>query len=144
MRLEKMPLIMPNVVKLSMELTEDSIDSGFDKMRNIEFQENVYNVAAVIFKLSELDKDKSVRKVEFYMPISEIPENFPYETIKVFEINNTIVLRQADLEDNLEEARKKIANYALKKYNCELSDEMYCVNYDIYNETLIDVYIPMI
>lgn len=143
MRLEKMPLIMPNVVTQTMNLTEDTIDFGFDKMRSIEFKENIYNVAAIIFKLSELDKGNSRRKIEFYMPISEIPENFSYETIKIFEVDNTIVLRQADLEDSLEDARRKIENYALEKYNSELCDEMYCVNYDIYNETLIDVYIPM-
>lgn len=143
MRLEKMPLIMPNVVTQTMDLTEDTIDFGFDKMRSIEFEENIYNVAAIIFKLSELDKGNSRRKIEFYMPISEIPDNFSYETIKVFEVDNTIVLRQADLEDSLEDARRKIENYALEKYNSELCDEMYCVNYDIYNETLIDVYIPM-
>lgn len=143
MRLEKMPLIMPNVVTQTMDLTEDTIDFGFDKMRSIEFEENIYNVTAIIFKLSELDKGNSRRKIEFYMPISEIPDNFSYETIKVFEVDNTIVLRQADLEDSLEDARRKIENYALEKYNSELCDEMYCVNYDIYNETLIDVYIPM-
>ncbi|MGX7263796.1 hypothetical protein [Enterococcus crotali] len=143
MRLEKMPLIMPNVVRQSMNLSKTDFDKGFEKMHSIEAQENVYNIDIMIFKLSESDKDNTVRNIEFYMPISEIPENFPYETIKVFEIDNTIVLRQADLEDNLEEARRKIADYALEEYNSELCDEMYCVNYDIYNETLIDVYIPM-
>lgn len=143
MRLEKMPLIMPNVVRQSMNLSKTDFDKGFEKMYSIEARENVYNIDIMIFKLSESDKDNTIRNIEFYMPISEIPENFPYETIKVFEIDNTIVLRQADLEDNLEEARRKIADYALEEYNSELCDEMYCVNYDIYNETLIDVYIPM-
>lgn len=143
MRLEKTKLLIPTVVHYTMNLSEGNFDEGFAKMRSIEFQEEVYTQSAIVFKLSELDRNQKTRKVDFYMIISDIPENFPYKTIKLLELKNTIVLRQADLEDNLDEARKKIANFALNKYGKELSDEMYCVNYEIYNETLIDLYIPM-
>lgn len=143
MRLEKTNLLMPNVVHYTMDLAKENFDDGFEKMRSIEFQEEVYSQSALAFMLSESDKDQKTRKVEFYMFLSDIPDNFPYKTTKLLELKNAIVLRQADLEDNLEEARKKIEAFALDRYGKGVSDEMYCLNYDIYNELLVDVYIPM-
>lgn len=143
MRIEKMSLIAPNVVIQTMDLAEEEFSLGFEKMRSIEFKENVYSDSSLIFKLSEKDRGKKTRTVDFYMTISEIPDNFSYDTSKLLQIDDTIVLRQADLEDNLEEARKKIADFALERYGKELADETYCVQYNIYNEPLLEVYIPM-
>lgn len=143
MRLEKMSLVTPNVVIQTMDLAEEEFYLGLEKMRSIEFKENVYNDSSIIFKLSEKDKDKEIRTVEFYMTISEIPDKFPYETVNLLQVDNTILLRQADLEEGLEAARKKIATFALARYGKELEDDTYCVQYNIYNEPLLEVYIPM-
>lgn len=143
MKFEKIPLIMPNVVKLNMQLSEDQFQQGFDKMRSIEYEQNVYRIAPLFYKISEKDRHKDVRDIVFYMPISEIPSDFPYDTVELFKIDNCIEMRQADLEPNLTTVRQKITEYAKEQYDAELSSDMYCIYVDLYNEVLIDVYIPM-
>ncbi|MCA5014310.1 MULTISPECIES: hypothetical protein [unclassified Enterococcus] len=144
MKFEKIPLIMPNLVKLNLSLNENDLHQGFDKLRSIEYEENVYRNGPLFYKISEDDKNNPVRNIEFYMPISEIPENFPYETIELLKIDDSIEMRQADLEPNLTTVREKIAMYAQETYARKLGSEMYCVYIDLYNEVLIDVYIPMV
>lgn len=143
MRLEKIDLLIPNVVHCNMELEEGNFDKGFEKMRNIEYQEQIYSNSVIAFKLLESDKNQKKRNVEFLMSISDIPPNFSYKTTKLLKIKNTVVLRQADLEKNLQEVRTEIEAYAQAVYGKGLGNEMYCLRYNIYNESLLDVYIPM-
>lgn len=135
---------MPAVVKVPMQLTEENFQQGFEKMRSIEYEEDLYRVGPLFYRLSTEDSKQETRKVDFYMPISEVPQKFPYEVLSSLEIKDTILLRQADLEPTLEDARNKAAEYAEENYQKQLGPEMYCVCIDLYDEIFIDVYIPTV
>ena len=52
------------------------------------------------------------------------------------------MLRQADQETDINEAEKKLRQYALKQ-NIVLDDTVFCVLLDVYGEYIIDLYIPI-
>ena len=77
-----------------------------------------------------------MRKTHSQTVASESAEGIPAEAA-VEDIQE-----QADQETDINEAEKKLRQYALKQ-NIVLDDTVFCVLLDVYGEYIIDLYIPI-
>jgi hypothetical protein len=144
MRIEKTDLIVNNVLSIQMDLSEEDVYKGFAELEVITYQENIYKVGSVIYSMSEMDKNENTRALTFYTSVSSKPENIHYEFNEMMTIENTLLMRQADQEENLTAVRTKLSKIAKDEFGKTLADKTYCVCWDIYGEMIIDVYIEMI
>lgn len=142
MRIEKTKLMINNALSIQMNLSEIDVYKGFAELEAITYQENIYKVGPVIYSMSETDNNN--KELTFYTSVSSKPENQHYKFNEMLTIENTLLMRQADQEDNLTKVRKKLLKIAKDEFDKTLADTTYCVCWDIYGEMMIDVYIEMV
>lgn len=144
MRIEKTELVINNVLSIQMNLSADDVYKGFAELEIITYQENIYKVGSVIYSMSEADKNNNNRELTFYTSVNSKPENLHYKFNEMMTIENTLLMRQADQEDNLTDVRTKLSKIAKDEFGKTLADKTYCVCWDIYGDMMIDVYIEMV
>lgn len=126
------------------QLKEDWLEAFF-MMEDTTLGRGIYKDGPVFFSVApEMNEDK-FGHFTYYLPMNESIELIDEEHFRVvdnFSIESALVLRQADEMLDFQTAYQKVKDYAVE-HSIELEDTYYCVLVEVYNEYMIDLYVPM-
>jgi len=113
-------------------------------MKDFPLAEGVYQNGPVFFSVQpEVGEDK-FGSFTYYLPINEevkLSSNDNFTYLEHFELEDALVLRQADQETDFQTAYEKLKGYA-EKENIPLEDTFYVVMLEVYDDYIIDLYVP--
>ncbi|NCG67879.1 hypothetical protein GWJ21_07915 [Bacillus coagulans] len=145
MKIEKRPLLFDNVlVYETTQLKEDWTES-YLMMEGLPLLENVYQNGPVFFSVAPVEGEEKFGHFTFYLPINlpvQTNNEKPVHFQERFELNNALCLRQADEELDFYAAYEKVKKYA-EKENIKLKDIYYIVLLEVFDDVLIDLYVPI-
>ncbi|ALF10463.1 hypothetical protein [Parageobacillus thermoglucosidasius] len=114
-------------------------------MEDFTLTHGIYKNGPVFFSVSEESSDDASAHFTYYLPINE-PVQLTDETHFRFQrklhIKKALVLRQADEELDFQTAYKKLKDYAVN-HQILLENTYYCVLLEVYDDYLIDLYVPI-
>ncbi len=126
------------------QLKKDWLEPYF-LMEDFTLTQDIYKNGPVFFSVSEESSDDLYAHFTYYLPINE-PVRLADETHFRFQrklhIEKALVLRQADEELDFQTAYKKLKDYAVT-HHIPLEDTYYCVLLEVYDDYLIDLYVPI-
>ncbi|WP_366249419.1 DUF5085 family protein [Terribacillus aidingensis] len=145
MNLEIKQLYFTNVLIYKNTMLREDWQDGVVIMENFILNEDIYRNGPVFFSVKSVDNEPKYGQFEYYLPVNEWVEleghpKFRFES--EIEIGEALVLRQASEEMDFQTAYSKITEYADLK-GIELEDSFYCFLLEVYEDIIIDVYVPI-
>lgn len=145
MKIEIRPLAFDHLITLETKRLKSEWQEPYYEMEEFILNEELYKNGPVFFSFNKDGEAEGQGLFTFYLPISgpaELKEESEFGYLGQFRLEQALVLRQADQETDINEAEKKLRQYALKQ-NIVLDDTVFCVLLDVYGEYIIDLYIPI-
>ncbi|MBP2099103.1 DUF5085 family protein [Enterococcus rivorum] len=145
MKIEKRPLYMKNLISFTKEIHPSDWEKGLTTLEVLELEDGLYQTGPLFFSIKDVP-DNEEKAFTFYMPINWTTEFPPELTTVAFidelSIDEAVLLRQADNEDNFLSARKLIDKYA-EEEQLILDEETFVVCIEAYGEYILDIYVPI-
>src|SRR5699024_163162 len=119
--------------------------SGVFMMEEVPLALDVYKNGPIFFSVRPEKNEEKFGHFTYYLPLNEevtLEDETYFQYQEKFEVKDALVLRQADQTVNFQAAHEKVINYA-KKNNIELEETFYCVLIEVYNDLIIDLYVPI-
>lgn len=115
-------------------------------LRNAVIKNNLYATGPTIYQVTNLNTEANEADFTFCLPVNEpvvMPENDKYSFDAVWHIPDGLLLRHADLEDDLEDS------YGLMRACAEangilLQEPFYNIYLDVYGDGVIDIFAPIL
>jgi effector-binding domain-containing protein len=117
------------------------------ELRNSVIKNGLYGTGPIIYQVSQQEDDAEEAEYIFHLPVSELiemPDNDKYSFNELWEFEDGLVLRHAEMDEDIEES------YALLRASAEafelvLQAPFYNIYLDVYgDEGIIDIYAPII
>ncbi|NBJ70445.1 MULTISPECIES: hypothetical protein [Clostridia] len=145
MQFETRSLIFDNLLVYETRQLRKNWQQGLFIMEDFILAEGIYQNGPIFFSVSPEKNEDKFGKFTYYLPISE-PVRLSDETDFFFQeqlyIKEALVLRQADQATDFHAAYKRVQEYA-HQHDVPLEDTFYCVLLEVYDEVIIDLYIPL-
>ncbi|MFC0232611.1 hypothetical protein ACFFIF_01230 [Vagococcus entomophilus] len=145
MKIDRSPLIMQNLIRFQAIMKEDEWEQGFELLKNLEYAEGVYQNGPTLFSMEKRENEPEFKKFEFFMPVN-VPlqgnENAQIDFVDELVIPDAMMMRHADSEPNLSYVQDMLEQEA-KKIGVVVEKKAYCICLDVFNEVMIDVYMPI-
>ncbi|SDC84634.1 protein of unknown function [Terribacillus halophilus] len=145
MTIETKELYFSNVLIYKNIMLKEDWQDGVVVMENFTLSEDIYRNGPVFFSVKSVDNEPKFGQFEYFLPINERVElekhpNFRFEP--EYEVGEALVLRQASEEIDFQTAYSKVKDYADSE-GIELEDTYYCFLLEVYEDIIIDVYVPI-
>ena len=144
MKINRQPFHMEHLVTYTDTCKIDDWDEGILNLESIVLDEGLYQTAPIFFTISDQVGEPEYKTFEYFMPISWRAEfqSDLVNYVEVFELPDTLVLRQADQMDSLDDALKQLESYA-KNNNLILGKNKVCLCTELYGEYIIDLFVEI-
>ncbi|MFP7168910.1 DUF5085 family protein [Terribacillus sp. 7520-G] len=145
MTIEAKQLYFSNVLIYKNTMLREDWQEGVVIMENFTLNEDIYRNGPVFFSVKPVENEPKFGLFEYFLPINEWVEleehpNFRFEP--EFKVEEALVLRQASEELDFQTAYTKVKDYAISA-GIELEDTYYCFLLEVYEDIIIDVYVPI-
>ncbi|PAE16576.1 hypothetical protein CHH91_07900 [Virgibacillus sp. 7505] len=145
MNVETKELYFSNVLIYENIMLREDWQEGVVILENFTLSEDIYRNGPVFFSVKSVDNEPKFGQFKYYLPINERAEfekhpNFRF--VPEYEVGKALVLRQASEEIDFQTAYSKVKDYANSK-GIELEDIYYCFLLEVYEDIIIDVYVPI-
>jgi len=143
--IEAKQLYFSNVLIYKNTMLREDWQEGVVIMENFTLNEDIYRNGPVFFSVKPVENEPKFGLFEYFLPINEWVEleehpNFRFEP--EFKVEEALVLRQASEELDFQTAYTKVKDYAISA-GIELEDTYYCFLLEVYEDIIIDVYVPI-
>lgn len=145
MKLEIKHLYFTNVLVYKNTMLREDWQDGVVVMENFILNEDIYRNGPIFFSVKSLENEPKFGEFQYFLPINEwveLEEHPKFRFEPEFEIEEALVLRQASEEIDFQVAYSKIVEYADLE-GIELEDTFYCFLLEVYEDIIIDVYVPI-
>ncbi|MFA9559947.1 DUF5085 family protein [Evansella sp. AB-rgal1] len=115
------------------------------EIRNAIIKNGLYATGPVVYKMSNYDERTNEADFFFYIPVNhpvELKENEQFAFMGLWEFTDTLLVRHADLDEDLDESYNILLECA-DAYHLTLIDSFYHVYLDVYGDGVIDVFVPV-
>ena len=102
-------------------------------------------MALCFFSVAPEERGEEHGHFTYYLPINEavrLSDETDFRYLDRFQIERALVLRQANEEIDFSAAHQKLKRYATEN-NIEIEDTYYCVLLEVYDEYMVDLYVPL-
>ncbi|WP_054950397.1 DUF5085 family protein [Numidum massiliense] len=145
MKIEQRPLIFDNVIVYETRQLKKDWQEGIFILEDFPLTRDIYQNGPVFFSVSPEDGKAEFVHFTYYLPIN-VPISLSDETHFRFEeqfrIDDALVLRQADEAVDFYDAYDRVKQYASEQ-QIELEDTYYCVLLKVFDDIIIDLYVPI-
>ncbi|MBM7541139.1 hypothetical protein [Amphibacillus cookii] len=145
MKIERRGMQFDHLLSYQAVLSRDRWQEGIFIMEDLAVGEGIYQNGPFFFSATNNEGESSSRSFTYYMPIIgpiSIEENDEFHFRDKFVIEDALVMRQADQLLDFYEAETKLRKYASEQ-DISLEARTYVVLLEVYNEIMIDLYIPI-
>lgn len=144
MKINRQPFHMEHLVTYKDTCKSEDWEEGILNLESIILDEDLYQTAPMFFTISDQIGEPEYKTFEYFMPISwkaEFQSNL-VNYLEVYELSDTLVIRQADQMDSLDDALNQLKTYA-KDNNLILGENKVCLCTELYGEYIIDLFIEI-
>ncbi|MDE5415235.1 hypothetical protein [Alkalihalobacterium chitinilyticum] len=145
MIIEKRALQFDNLLVYEKTQLRTDWQEGFFMMEDLLLSGGIYKTGPVIFSVAPTEGENSYGHFTYYLPINEAVrlENEPqFRFEPTFQVEDALVLRQANEEVDFQAAYEKVREYASEQ-GILLEETFYCVLLEVYGDIIIDLYVPI-
>jgi hypothetical protein len=147
MKIFQGPLILLNVISPKTISTKENIDIALEFSKHFNYQDDFYQIGPDVLSITPQDGEQNYVEYEFFLSLNlppEVPEGIEnLKTYDKFIIENALITRIADNEENYFDYDKQLRTYSSEHFNLDLSSKTYFVITDNLGEKVIDIYIPI-
>lgn len=146
MKIKRCPIIFHNVISHTTVCRVDEWHLAARNFRNAIIQNGLYSTGPIIYKVSHLNEETLEAEYTFYVPMNapvDMVENEYYSFQETLSFEDGLLLRHADLDDNIGESYEIIKECA-KENSYKLDDSFYNIYLDVYGDGIIDIFAPIV
>lgn len=145
MTIEVRSLIFDNLLVYETKQLKEDWQEAFFMMEDFTLNHEIYKNGPVFFSVAPEINEKKFGHFTYYLPIDspvQLVDEKDFRFEENFHIEAALVLRQADAAIDFQTAYQKVKDYAFE-HKIELEDTYYCLLLEVYDEYIIDLYVPM-
>lgn len=145
MKIKRCPIIFHNVISHKTVCKVDEWHLAARRLRNAIIQNGLYSTGPIIYKVSNLNEETLEAEYSFFVPMNasvDMEENEYYTFMKTLEFEDGLLLRHADLDDDIGESYSILQECA-KELDYTLTDSFYNIYLDVYGDGVIDIFAPI-
>ncbi|MDN4525897.1 DUF5085 family protein [Fictibacillus fluitans] len=146
MKVQYKSLSMLNLVSITQVVKREDWLLPATSLRSQVVNNGIYPVGPVLFKFKPLENDPGSGEFTYSVPVNdrvELEKGSAYEYIDVLVIEEALCVRFTDEDGGIEEAYQLIQETA-KQNQISLDPSFYHVCLDVFGETWLDVYAPIV
>lgn len=146
MRIRRCPIVFHNVISASAICGPNEWHQTVKDLRNAILVNGLYGTGPVIFQAAKQNKSDTEAEYQFYIPVNRpilMPDNEQYSYTELWKYEDGLVLRHADLEDDIEESYEVLRACA-EANQVQLQEPFYNIYLDVYGDGIIDIFAPII
>lgn len=145
MKIETRSIQFDNLLVYETTQLRTDWQEGIFLLEDLLLAEGIYQNGPIFFSCSPLNGEDKFGRFTYYLPINhpvrlENEPDFRYE--ENFYVEKALTLRQADQDLDIYAAYEKLQN-ATKEKEIALEDTFYCVLLKVFDDIIIDLYVPI-
>ncbi|RJX39129.1 DUF5085 family protein [Paenibacillus pinisoli] len=145
MKIKRCPIVLNNVISANLTTELDQWHEGIRGMRNAVIRNGLYGTGPVMYQVREVDTENGTAEFTFHIPVDrpvEMKEGSEYSFEETWVVQDALLLRHADLDDDISES------YALLRACAEanqlkLEEPFYNIYLDVFGGGIIDICAPI-
>lgn len=145
MEIEVRSLMFDNLLVYEVTQPKEEWHEAFLMMEDFPLNVDVYKNGPIFFSVVMDPNDETIGHYTYYLPINEsvaLADEKSFRYLERFHLDEALVSRQVDGKLNFSTTNQKMNEYA-KKNKIELEDIYYCVILEVYDEYIIDLFMPV-
>lgn len=146
MKIKRSPVVFYNVLSVNITTHVADWHEGAKEFRNRILMQGFYATGPTIFQVQEVNEETEMAKITFSVPINEpveLDNSEKYNFQERFYFEDTLVIRHADLDEDINEAYELLTLCA-QELNLNINSDFYNIYLDVYGDGFIDVFIPIV
>ncbi|WP_062239456.1 DUF5085 family protein [Fictibacillus sp. FJAT-27399] len=146
MKVQYKALSLLNLISITQTVKKEEWLLPAFALRSQVVHNGIYPVGPVLFKYNPIENDPEYGEYTYCVPVNdrvEVGEDSAYEYIDALIIEEALCLRFTDEDGDIEEAYKIIKETA-NKNQIIIDSSFYHVCLDVYGDTWLDVYAPVL
>ncbi|XID94303.1 DUF5085 family protein [Paenibacillaceae bacterium WGS1546] len=146
MKIKRSSLMFNNVIQLTTPCKLNEWDWAAREFRNVIIKNNLYATGPTIYQVADLNLETNEAVFTFCMPVNEplqMPNNDKFGFEEVWHIPDGLLMRHADLDDDLEQSYE-IVRACAEANDIRLQEPFYNIYLDVYGDGVIDIYAPIL
>ena len=146
MKIKRCPVIFNNVISTEVKCKPEEWYHAALDLRNAVIKNGLYGTGPIIYQVGQYDERKDEAEFRFYLPVNapiSMPENDKYHFDEEFLLTDGLVIRHADLDDDLEESYELLEACAGEN-GFVLQEPYYHIYLDVFGDGIIDIFAPII
>jgi effector-binding domain-containing protein len=145
MKIKRCPIVFNNIISTKVKCKSIEWHITAIELRNTVIRNGLFATGPVIYQMSKENAEEE-REYTFYLPINapiRMADNDKYSFYETWKFEDGLVLRHADLSEDIEESYAILRAYA-EVANLDLNEPFYNIFLDVYGESIIDIYAPIV
>ncbi|UFT99210.1 DUF5085 family protein [Radiobacillus kanasensis] len=146
MKIKRCPLTFHNVISATSTCKPSEWHHSAQDLRNAIIRNELYGTGPTIYQVSTNLGSQESAEYTFHVPVNEpvkIDLNETYRFTKELTFEDGLVIRHADLDEDMEESYQ-ILRLCAEEYGLELEEPFYNIYLDVYGGGIIDIYAPIV
>ena len=146
MRIKRYPLAFNNVISVKTKCKLNEWDGFATEFRNKIIKSGLYATGPIIYTYNSFNNIEDDIEFTFYLPVNEpinMVKNDKFNFYKSWGFQDGLVLRHADLDEDIEDGYKLLRSCA-EANKFELEEPFYNIYLDVYGGGIIDIFAPIV
>ncbi|AST93454.1 DUF5085 family protein [Sutcliffiella cohnii] len=148
MKIKRTSMMFNNVIKTTYRTRMDQWYEEAKTLRNAIINNGLYGTGPVIYQVENIgDSGEEIPEADytFHVPINQpvtMEENAPFSFDELLHYEDGLLLRHADLDEDIEESYE-ILRACAEANNFLLKEPFYNIYLDVYGDGIIDIFAPI-
>ncbi len=146
MKVQHKALSLLNLISITQIVKKEDWLLPAIALRNQVVRNGIYAVGPVLYKYSQLENEPEYGEYTYCIPVNgrvDLGESSAYEYYDALIIKSALCVRFTDEDGDIEEAYNLIREVA-EQHHMKLDSSFYHVCLDVYGDTWLDIYAPII
>ncbi|ADU31803.1 DUF5085 family protein [Evansella cellulosilytica] len=146
MKIKRGPVVFNNVISAKARTDMNEWFHAAREFRNAIIKNGLYSTGPIIYQVANIDEAANEADYIFYVPVNrpvEMKDSGQFSFIELFEFPDVLIVRHADLEEDIEETYDILRECA-DAYTVKISEPFYNIYLDVYGDGMIDVFAPIV
>lgn len=145
MKIKRCPVIFHNIISTTMVCKRSEWHRVVQATRNAILLQHLYSTGPVVYQASQSQNQSEEVELTLYMPVNrpvELQENSRFTFQETMHLKDGLVLRHADLDDDIELSYEWL-RIGAESNQLKLVEPFYHIYLDVYGEGIIDIFAPI-
>lgn len=145
-KIKRGPIRLNNVISIKTKCNIQDWHLAAAELRNSVIKNGLYGTGPIVYQISKADPTTNEAEFTFCLPVNmpvEMPEDAPYIFTSQWEFEDGLMLRHADMDEDLEDSYE-LLRLCAEAQQFVLLEPFYNIYLDVYGSGIIDIYAPIV